>query len=84
MEQIPYEYRRQAMADVVHILLEGKSRKAEDVLGWSRQTMELGINEFRTDIRCISDVSARGKKKVEIDKAIVVGRLPKAKVKKTK
>ena len=65
VKQIPYEYRRQAMGDVVQTLLEGKSRKAEDVLGWNRHTVELGINELRTGIRCISDVSARGKKKVE-------------------
>ena len=67
VKQIPYEHRRQAMGDVVQTLLEGKSRKAEDVLGWNRHTVELGINEFRTGIRCISDVSARGKKKVEED-----------------
>ena len=65
VKQIPYEYRRQAMGDVVQTLLEGKSRKAEDVLGWNRHTVELGINELRTGIRCISDVSARGKKKAE-------------------
>ena len=67
VKQIPNEYRRQAMSDVVQTLLDGKSRKAEDVLGWNRHTVELGINEFRTGIRCISDVSARGKKKVEED-----------------
>ena len=67
VKQIPYEYRRQAMGDVVQTLLEGKSRKAEDVLGWNRYTVELGINELRTGIRCISDVSARGKNKVEED-----------------
>jgi hypothetical protein len=68
VKQIPYEYRRQAMGDVVQTLLEGKSRKAEDVLGWNRHTVELGLNELRTGIRCLSDVSAWGKKKVEIDK----------------
>lgn len=67
VKQIPYEYRRQAMGDVVQTLLAGRSRKAEDVLGWNRHTVELGLNEFRTGIRCLSDVSARGKKKVEIN-----------------
>lgn len=67
VKQIPYEYRRQAMGDVVQTLLEGKSRKAEDVLGWNRHTVEVGLNEFRTGIRCISDLSARGKKKMEED-----------------
>lgn len=67
VKQIPYEFRRQAMGDVVCTLLAGKSRKAEDVLGWNRHTVELGLNEFRTGIRCVSDVSARGKKKVEMN-----------------
>jgi hypothetical protein len=67
VKQIPYEYRRQAMGDVVQTLLDGKSRKAEDALGWNRHTVKLGLNEFRTGIRCLSDVSARGKKKVEVD-----------------
>ena len=71
VKQIPNEYRRQAMGDVVQTLLDGKSRKAEDVPGWNRHTVELGINEFRTGIRCISDVSARGKKKVEEDKQLL-------------
>jgi len=72
VKQIPYEHRRQAMGDVVHTLLEGKSRKAEDVLGWNRHTVELGINEFCTGIRCISDVSAQGKKKVEEDNPLLL------------
>jgi transposase len=67
VKQIPYEYRRQAMGDVVQTLLDARSRKAEDVLGWNRHTVELGLNEFRTGIRCLSDVSTRGKKKVEVD-----------------
>jgi len=65
VKQIPYEERRKAMGDVVQTLLEGKSRKAEDVLGWSRATVELGLNEFRTNICCVSDVSARGKRRLE-------------------
>lgn len=67
VKQIPYDYRRQAMGDVVQTLLEGKPRKAEDVLGWNRHTVALGLNELRTGIRCLSDVSARGKKKIEED-----------------
>ncbi len=30
VEKIPYEHRRQAMGDVVHTLLEGRARLAED------------------------------------------------------
>jgi hypothetical protein len=45
---IPWPARRQAMADVTLSLLNGKHRVAEDVFGWSRSTVELGMNEFRT------------------------------------
>ena len=65
VKQIPYKDRRQAMGDVVQTLFEGKTRKAEDILGWNRHTVKLGINELRTGIRCINDVSARGVKRIE-------------------
>ena len=46
-------------------LLDGKSRVAEDVFGWSRSTAELGMNEFRTKILCVNDLSNRRKPKAE-------------------
>ena len=66
VKQIPYEDRRKAMGDVVNTLLGGRARQAEDVLGWNRHTVELGLNECRTGIRCISDITTRGKSKVEV------------------
>ncbi len=57
---IPWPSRRSAMGDVVISLLDGKSRVSEDVFGWSRNTVELGMNEFRTKIVCVNDLSKAG------------------------
>lgn len=65
VDMIPWPSRRSAMGDVVISLLDGKSRVAEDVFGWSRNTAELGKNEFRTKILCVNDLSNRRKPKVE-------------------
>ena len=62
---IPWPNRRSAMGDVTLSLLDGKPRVAEDVFGWGRATVELGMNEFRSKIVCINDLSARKKPKVE-------------------
>lgn len=66
IKQIPYQDRRKAIGDVVQTLLHGKARAAEGVFGWNRNTVELGLHEFRTNIRCISDVSSRGAQKAEL------------------
>lgn len=63
--KIPWPARRSAMGDVVISILDGKSRVAEDVFGWSRRTIELGMNEFRSKILCINDLSNRRKPKAE-------------------
>jgi hypothetical protein len=65
IDMIPWPNRRSAMGDVIISLLDGKSRVAEDVFGWSRSTVELGINEFRTKIVCVNDLSNRRKPKAE-------------------
>jgi len=62
---IPWPLRRQAMGDVTLSLLDGKHRVAEDVFGWNRATVALGMNEFRTRISCVSDLSTRHKPKTE-------------------
>jgi hypothetical protein len=53
------------MADVVETLLEGKARVAEDVFGWSRATVELGMRELETGIDCLNDLSKRHKPRTE-------------------
>lgn len=65
IDLIPWPAKRSAMGDVVISLLEGKQRIAEDVFGWGRETVELGMNEFRTKILCVNDLSARRKPKAE-------------------
>ena len=65
INMIPWPARRSAMGDVTITILDGKSRVAEDVFGWGRRTAELGINEFKTNIVCVNDLSNRRKPKAE-------------------
>jgi hypothetical protein len=65
VDLIPWPVRRSAMGDVTVTLLDGKPRVAEDVFGWNRVTVELGMNEFRTKILCVNDLSTRHKPKAE-------------------
>jgi len=66
IDMISWPERRRAMGDVTQSLLNGKPRVAESVFGWSRLAVELGINEFRTGISCINDLSARHRPKTEV------------------
>jgi len=43
IELIAWPARRRAMGDVTMALLDGKRRVAEDVFGWNRKAVELGI-----------------------------------------
>ena len=65
VDLIPWPLRRQAMADVTLSLLKGKHRVAEDVFGWGRSVVELGMNELRTGLLCMHDLSTRQKPKTE-------------------
>jgi len=65
IDLIEWPARRRAMGDVTMVLLDGKRRVAEDVFGWNRRTVELGIHEYQSGIACISDITARGKPKTE-------------------
>jgi len=65
IDMIPWPVKRSAMGDVTISLLDGKPRVAEDVFGWGRATVELGINEFRTKIVCVNNLSARKKPRAE-------------------
>ena len=63
VDKIPWPARRCAMGDVTLLLLDGKHRVAEDVFGWSRSAVEVGINEFQTGISCVNNISDRLKPK---------------------
>lgn len=65
VDQIPWPEKRSAIGDVVMSILDGKARVAEEVFGWGRATVELGMNEFRTKITCINDLSARQRPRAE-------------------
>lgn len=65
IDMIPWPARRSAMGDTTISLLDGKARVAEDVFGWGRATVELGMNEFRSKIICVNDLSSRQKPKAE-------------------
>ena len=58
IELIPWPQRRRAMGDVTTELLDGKQRFAEDVFGWNRRVVELGIHEHQTGITCVNDSTA--------------------------
>ena len=57
--------RRAFQAQATLDYLEGRVRLAETVLGWSRKTVELGLHELRTGIRCVEHFSGRGNHKSE-------------------
>ena len=62
---IPWPERRSSMGDVALVLLDGKHRVAEDVFGWGRSVVKVGIKEFQTGISCVNDISKRVKPKTE-------------------
>lgn len=66
VDLIPWPVRRSAMGDVTISLLDGKPRVAEDVFGWNRVTVELGMNEFKSKMLCLNDLSSRKKPKIEV------------------
>lgn len=62
---IPWPSRRRAMGDVTLSLLEGKKYVAEKVYNWNRNTVEVGMNECRTGVFVINDISTRVKPRTE-------------------
>ena len=57
--------RRAFQAQVALDYLDGSPRRAERMFGWSRETVELGLNELRTGIICLDNVSERGNRRTE-------------------
>jgi hypothetical protein len=57
--------KREFTAKVAEDYFEGSARKAETELGWCRHSVELGLNERRTGIRCEDNYRARGRIKSE-------------------
>lgn len=57
--------RRQFLAEMTVKYCNGSARKAETVFGWGRDSVNTGLNERRTGIRCLENFGARGRKKTE-------------------
>ena len=57
--------RRTYIAEITIELLDKSTRKAEREFGWGRETVEKGMMELTTGIRCVDNYSARGNKKTE-------------------
>jgi len=62
---IPWPDKRRAMGDVTLTLLNGKVRVAENVFGWGRAVVDMGLNELRTGITCQNNLSSRHRPKTE-------------------
>ncbi len=57
--------RRAFQAEVAVGLCGGNARQAERRFGWGRETVEKGLHERQTGIRCLEDFVARGRQRVE-------------------
>lgn len=57
--------RRAFQAEVAVELCDGDARLAERRFGWGRETVEKGLHERRTGLRCLEDFVARGRRRVE-------------------
>jgi hypothetical protein len=57
--------RRAFQAEVAVELCGGNARQAERRFGWGRETVEKGLHERRTGLRCLEDFVARGRQRVE-------------------
>ncbi len=57
--------RRLFIAEVATELCGGSARQAERRFGWGRETVEKGLHESRSGMRCLEDFAARGRRRSE-------------------
>jgi hypothetical protein len=57
--------RRSFQAEVAVDLCSGNARQAERRFGWGRETVEKGLHERQTGLRCVEDFVARGRRRSE-------------------
>ncbi len=57
--------RREYQATIALEYFEGNGRKTERDMGWGRNSVETGIGELKTGIRCLDDFKGRGRKRTE-------------------
>lgn len=58
--------RRLFLAEAALELCEGNPRAAEERYGWGRHTVEKGIQELQTEIRCLENFAAKGRTRWEV------------------
>lgn len=56
---------RSFIAEVTQAICGGKPRRAERRFGWGRETIQKGLHEQRSGIRCLEDFAARGRPRWE-------------------
>ena len=57
--------RRLFLAEVATELCGASARQAERRFGWGRETVEKGLHESRSGMRCLDDFAARGRRRSE-------------------
>ena len=57
--------KRDFMAKVAEDYFGGSARKTETVLGWNRDSVQLGLHERRSGFTCVDNYQARGRHKSE-------------------
>ena len=57
--------KRDFMAKVAEDYLNSSARKAENIFGWKRTSVQTGLHERRTGIICLDNYGARGRHKSE-------------------
>ena len=57
--------RRRYLAEITQEFFNGNARQAEVEFGWGRQTVEKGLRELSSGIRCVDNYSARGNSPLE-------------------
>jgi transposase len=57
--------RREYQARITAEYFRGSARKAEREMGWGRESVEKGLRESESGIRCLDNYQGRGRKKTE-------------------
>jgi transposase len=60
-ERLTGHQRRLFQAEVALALCDGSARRAERRFGWGRATVQQGLHELRSGVRCLEQFAARGR-----------------------
>jgi hypothetical protein len=58
---------RSFIAEVTQVLCDGSVRRAERQFGWGRETIQKGLHERRSGLRCVDNYAARGRPRWETE-----------------